>query len=402
MAQRRAPAKSAELLEAENPETSPERLRQLSAHKSPKVRAAVASNPQIDSQLLLSLLSSYPSEVAQNPALSLLLLTDPMWLRNVSPKIRAKVGAAPNLPDYVWQELVAPGDEVVLQAVLRNEALGDAPWRWLFAQRWYQDRYDDNYAMMPNFRFGTRGLPAYLDMKRSLPRRAHRLTLNRQDLGDEGMRILAEHPIAEQIQEVNVSGNGIGPEGTRWLARMMRHGALRSIRINDNPVGDEGAILLAAASPPNGLRAAHFDRTDLGDEGVRAMAASPLLSDVEDIFLSSNRITAAGVQALAEGRIAPHVQTLVLDNNPIGDAGVEIIAASPRFSSLRGLSLEGCGLGPRAAQAIADSPHMVNLRRLFLRHNRLGPEGRRHLHRFLYAHTTQGRDKREVSFDQHD
>jgi hypothetical protein len=76
----------AALLEASDPTTSPERLRQLSnrkrRHERDRLRRAVAANPNADDDLLCGLASDYPREVVGNPRFQLLQLSGEAWWKD--------------------------------------------------------------------------------------------------------------------------------------------------------------------------------------------------------------------------------------------------------------------------------------------------------------------------------
>ncbi|MFM8259961.1 MAG: hypothetical protein ACKN83_09090 [Vulcanococcus sp.] len=72
-----------ELYEARDPSTSPERLRLLSdrkrRHERDQLRQIIATNPNVDEDLLLELAADYPKEVISNPSFQLLQLSGDAW-----------------------------------------------------------------------------------------------------------------------------------------------------------------------------------------------------------------------------------------------------------------------------------------------------------------------------------
>lgn len=77
----------AALIEARNPETTPERLQKLSEWKlraeREELRQLIASNPNVNDGLLWQLASDYPQEVIVNPRFQLLLLSAEPLLEDV-------------------------------------------------------------------------------------------------------------------------------------------------------------------------------------------------------------------------------------------------------------------------------------------------------------------------------
>lgn len=73
---------NAEWFEAGNPETAPERLRQLAMYTDSKFLPQIAKNPNVPIPLLISLIERHPHEALSNPIFSLCSLEDPgFWLK---------------------------------------------------------------------------------------------------------------------------------------------------------------------------------------------------------------------------------------------------------------------------------------------------------------------------------
>jgi hypothetical protein len=77
------------LIEASNPQTDPERLQVLSEwerkDERPRIRQAIAANPNSDERLLLGLAAEYPNEVMANPRFQLLLMSAKSWWKDAEP-----------------------------------------------------------------------------------------------------------------------------------------------------------------------------------------------------------------------------------------------------------------------------------------------------------------------------
>ena len=127
----------AALVEAGDPETSPERLRELSdwkrSHERARLRQAIAANPNADDDLLCSLASDYPREVVGNPRFQLLQLSGEAWweewdLRSLcSLTLAAGKQAPPSLKSAInsrWEEIHNCYSEQV--SIVRRETWGFA------------------------------------------------------------------------------------------------------------------------------------------------------------------------------------------------------------------------------------------------------------------------------------
>jgi hypothetical protein len=68
---------------ANNPETAPEILRELSQSDDRAIRQAVAGNPNVPIALLWELLADFPHQIIANPVFSLIEMTNPDWVLDI-------------------------------------------------------------------------------------------------------------------------------------------------------------------------------------------------------------------------------------------------------------------------------------------------------------------------------
>ncbi len=108
------------LEEAQNPRTSPERLRMLASRPEAPVRRAVAGNPNTPEEVLLRLAVHFPEAVLGNPVLDLLLLVNANWLAEMPGYARQRLLGCPEAPLHFLRWAVREGDHTALLSVLQN------------------------------------------------------------------------------------------------------------------------------------------------------------------------------------------------------------------------------------------------------------------------------------------
>jgi hypothetical protein len=98
------------LLEAQDPNTTPERLVELSRQYSPAIKKAVAQNPNTPLSTLLLLAEKQPRAVLENPTLPLLLLENPNLLHGLEHRAAVVMLQARPLPDWVARTIATHPD----------------------------------------------------------------------------------------------------------------------------------------------------------------------------------------------------------------------------------------------------------------------------------------------------
>jgi pentose-5-phosphate-3-epimerase len=94
------------LLEANDPATTPERLRRLASHRDARVRMAVARNPNTPGDALFRLVVRHADAVLSNPVMDLLVLENPNILAEMPDYARTGLLSHPNAPESFleWAE----------------------------------------------------------------------------------------------------------------------------------------------------------------------------------------------------------------------------------------------------------------------------------------------------------
>ena len=117
--------------------------------------------------------------------------------------------------------------------------------------------------------------------------------------------------------------------------------SVHTIIITHNNLGPEGIKILAASSSLPKIDYLHLGSNNLGDEGVEALSFCDLFSEVKTLNLEQNGITERGAKALAASSALTKLTSLNLVDNRIGDQGALAIANSDTLSKLTYLHLGG-------------------------------------------------------------
>ena len=153
--------------------------------------------------------------------------------------------------------------------------------------------------------------------------------------------------IPRHLRYLSLLGNRINADGCRGLAKLLQGGdaKLESLNLNRNEINDDGVKILAEALKKNkSLESLHLSNNIIKDDGAAALAAAlQSNSMLKALDLDSNRIGDDGVATLA-GALQSNATLIYLDlgNNEIGDDGVTALAAALQSNAtLKELDLRG-------------------------------------------------------------
>jgi len=133
---------------------------------------------------------------------------------------------------------------------------------------------------------------------------AERLSLSRNDIGDEGARAVADSlRFNRRLHTIQLDSNGLGDEGARAVADALKFNhSVHSINLKNNGIGDEGARALAVALETNtALESIYLRCNSIGNSGFAALAhACALSSSLKVIYVEDNRIDAKVAKPLID------------------------------------------------------------------------------------------------------
>jgi len=139
--------------------------------------------------------------------------------------------------------------------------------------------------------------------------------------------------------------------------------SVHTIIITHNNLGPEGIKILAASSALPKIDYLHLGSNNLGDEGIEILASCDLFSEVKTLNLEQNGITARGAKALATSSALTKLTSLNLVDNRIGDQGALAIANSDTLSNLTYLHLGGNRIkSEETKKALRESKKLTQLK----------------------------------------
>ena len=209
------------------------------------------------------------------------------------------------------------------------------------------------------------------------------LDLGGNDIGDQGAAALSAFAGLHGLESLslwNSSGYyslAMHEVGAMVLARSRTLSQLRRLDLNDHQIGDTGLRELAQAEDLSRLTHLELQRNGIGgigDFGMQAIALSPYLTQIRHLDLTGNEIGIGGGRALAIWEGLEQVRCLGLEGCSLGDAGVQALARSVHVEGLRTLKLGRNRLTDRGAQALLESPYLSASLKLDLNGNLISPE----------------------------
>jgi hypothetical protein len=178
-----------------------------------------------------------------------------------------------------------------------------------------------------------------------------RLNLEFSNLTARGMEALVASPLADRLEDRDLSHNEIGPAGIEVLADSPRLARLKCLNLASCAEGGKGK---AAAG-----------------KAVRRLCESPHLAALKALRLYHCGLDDANLAQVCRSRPAFRLAELsLLAQYPrLTDAGAEALAAWPGLAPVRRLILACNEIGAAGGLALARSPHLGNVTELNLRAN---------------------------------
>ena len=139
--------------------------------------------------------------------------------------------------------------------------------------------------------------------------------------------------------------------------------SIHTIIITHNNLGPEGIKILASSNSLPKVDYLHLGSNNLGDEGIEILASCDLFSEVTTLNLEQNGITERGAKALASSSKLTKLTSLNLVDNRVGDQGALAIANSDTLSNLTYLHLGGNRIkSEETKKALRESKKLTQLK----------------------------------------
>lgn len=189
------------------------------------------------------------------------------------------------------------------------------------------------------------------------------LDLSANQLGDEGLAIIAKEVKGHPLDALNVSNNPLTTAAASTLAALVCN--VRLLDVSESGVGDEGAesIAMALVSGDCTLETLRIVYAGVSDRGVLklARALENPACPVESLWVARNNVTDSGAVALANASMEQGSrikQIFVSYCMGVTDVGGEALARALRpGGNLVDISLKGCRVTDLTALAVCRSVH---------------------------------------------
>ena len=122
-----------------------------------------------------------------------------------------------------------------------------------------------------------------------------KLDLERSYIDPEGIRMLIEGKIAENLEELSLVANKLGDEGAKVIATAHNFKNLKVLNISQNMIGDEGAKAIGSSMHLSGLTHLYIGRNVFGPEGAKAIHQTKTLTRLKTLVLQEGVETTPGL-----------------------------------------------------------------------------------------------------------
>jgi uncharacterized protein (TIGR02996 family) len=168
-----------------------------------------------------------------------------------------------------------------------------------------------------NRQIGTPGVRALADSP-YLGRLRH-LDLSGNNLSETALRVLINGDSLRQLDSLTLHNNKIGDAGVESLAHseLLKRMLCRSpvLDLSWNNIGPVGARFLAESPLVEPIETLNLANNVIGDAGLASLAQSPYLHRLKRLLIRENRISDSGVLALAHSRVPESLTFIDLKGN---------------------------------------------------------------------------------------
>jgi uncharacterized protein (TIGR02996 family) len=163
-------------------------------------------------------------------------------------------------------------------------------------------------------------------------------------IGPTGIHHLINAPYFTRLTRLDFSGNILGPMGASFLASWVRGNQLTHLRLSNCGLRGDAWTPLLSSPHLNRLKQLDLSNNGLDAAFAQTLATWPNLSTLRHLDLDGNPLLSFGIIPLIESPALASLQLLSLAETGIGDAGVRAILASPHLNGIRHLDLRGNGM----------------------------------------------------------
>ncbi|MFT5527418.1 MAG: hypothetical protein ACI9HK_005400 [Pirellulaceae bacterium] len=198
-------------------------------------------------------------------------------------------------------------------------------------------------------------------------RQLETLSCDRNGIDNVGMVAIANTRCLTTLRTLHIGRSLIGPDGMAALANSANVTGLRTLTLNENYIQDSGLVDLFSSRNFGHLSSLGVARNHLTDDGFTKVATSNFGGRLRSLDAGHNQLGSDSLAAIV-GSSLRGLERLVWDGNRVTDVGTLADLATDR--PLKHLSLAECQLRNNAVAVLADAAGSRNLRTLILTDNR--------------------------------
>ena len=201
----------------------------------------------------------------------------------------------------------------------------------------------------------------------------------RNSIGSEGLQLVAQSPMAEELRVLDVSSSGIDEEGVeRMVGEKSRLENLTTLSLRYNNLGENGVDLLGRGPFKDSLIFLDLKCTGTTDEAINGLFDSGAFSNLRSLNLMGDLdrgFTSNALMRLAQAGVLDELREIKLTGHGIGDEGIMQVVNSNNPQSFRNITIQGANVSEEGAISIAENKGLENLEVLDLRWNVISAKG---------------------------
>ena len=195
------------------------------------------------------------------------------------------------------------------------------------------------------------------------------LNMENCEMDESSTKWLAKSKYLYNLEELYLNHCTIGSEG---IANMVSDGSclkkLKTLALEYSDIGETGVKMLANSPIMSNLTFLDLYNNAIGNTGLEHIAKSKYLKQLTHLDLENNEIDEEGIALIGSSENFRELKFLSVAYNSFGENGLELLKNSP-LPKLETLRLHSCGLTFEECQTIIDWPLLSQLKKLFISNN---------------------------------
>ena len=153
-------------------------------------------------------------------------------------------------------------------------------------------------------------------------------------------RLIAEFEPISKVTSLIITHNGFTPEALQILIDSPYLQDIEYLQLGSNELGDAGVRLIAQTEKFKNVHTLNLECNGIGPEGACALATSPWLNKIDYLSLVDNRVGEEGARAIADSDNLASLTYLHLGGNRIkSEEAREAVRQSKKLVNLKTLKI---------------------------------------------------------------